>query len=53
MKTKLLISLFAMLMATVAWADVEINERNFPDEGCPSRIATEGTYYTITYRERI
>ena len=33
MKVKqLLLSLFALLTATTAWADVEINETNFPDE---------------------
>ena len=31
MKQKLLLSLFAMLMATAAWADVMINATNFPD----------------------
>ena len=31
MKRKLLLSLFALLTATTAWADVEINETNFPD----------------------
>ena len=31
MKQKLLLSLFAVLTATIAWADVEINEENFPD----------------------
>ena len=32
MKQKLLLSLFALLTATTAWADVEINATNFPDE---------------------
>ena len=32
MKQKLLLSFFALFTATVAWADVEINETNFPDE---------------------
>lgn len=32
MKSRLLLSLFALLMATTTWADVEINEENFPDE---------------------
>ena len=31
MKHKLLLSLFALLTTTMAWADVEINETNFPD----------------------
>ena len=32
MKQKLLLSLFVLFTATIAWADVEINETNFPDE---------------------
>ena len=32
MKQKLLLALFALLTTTMAWADVEINETNFPDE---------------------
>ena len=32
MVKQLLLSLFTLLMATMAWADVEINETNFPDE---------------------
>ena len=31
MKQKLLLSLFVLLSATTVWADVEINETNFPD----------------------
>ena len=31
MKDKLLLSLFALLTTTMAWADVEINKTNFPD----------------------
>ena len=32
MKSRLLLSLFTLLIATTSWADVEINETNFPDE---------------------
>lgn len=32
MKQKLLFSLFFLFTATIAWADVAINEENFPDE---------------------
>ena len=32
MKQKLLLSLFVLLSASIAWADVAINETNFPDE---------------------
>ena len=31
MKHKLLLSLFALLTTTMAWADVEINATTFPD----------------------
>ena len=29
---KLILSLIMLLVAGIAWADVEINEKNFPDE---------------------
>ena len=32
MRQKLLVLFLLILMATIAWADVEINEENFPDE---------------------
>ena len=32
MRQKLLVLFLLMLTATTAWADVEINEENFPDE---------------------
>ena len=32
MRQKLLLALIALLSTTLAWADVEINETNFPDE---------------------
>ena len=32
MKQRLLLTLFALFSATISWADVEINEENFPDE---------------------
>ena len=31
MRQKLLLALLALLTASTAWADVEINETNFPD----------------------
>jgi len=40
MKTKLLLAFFSMLMATAAWADVEINETTFPDENFRQLLLT-------------
>lgn len=40
-RNKLLLSLFALLTTTIAWADVEINETNFPDENFRNWILSQ------------
>ena len=42
MKQKLLLSLLVLFTATIAWADVEINEENFPDEIFRSFLLEQG-----------
>jgi hypothetical protein len=41
MKNKLFLTLFVLLSASTAWADVEINETNFPDENFRNWLLNE------------
>lgn len=53
MKSKLLVTIYALLTATMIWADVRVNRTNFPDENFLNWIKSQsyGADYVLTEDE--